>query len=153
MIVSIERMYQRSTGIIGMLRVNTVPTVFYSLEHPPRAEKIQKKTGIPLGKYQLLPRREGQVYENYCQRFGCDHPIIWLQDVPGFEYIYIHIGNKVEESEGCILVGSAFRELPNDAGWYLTASKIAYLALHKLISDAWLRKEEVHLNIWKSYAK
>jgi len=153
MMISIERTYPLETGIIGLLRVNSSSFVWYALEHPPRAEKIEKKTGIPLGKYELLPRREGGVYEKYCERFKRDHPVIWLQNVPGFEYVYIHIGNKVEDSEGCILVGKSFIELQPKAGWYLKNSEAGYLQLHRIISEAWAQKEKVTLNIWKSYAK
>jgi len=39
-----------------------------------------------------------------------DHSMgIWLQNVPGFKYIYIHCGNDDDDTDGCILVGSYLR--------------------------------------------
>ncbi|KKK90217.1 hypothetical protein LCGC14_2725280, partial [marine sediment metagenome] len=35
--------------------------------------------------------------------------MIWLQNVPGFKYIYIHCGNDDDDTDGCILVGSYLR--------------------------------------------
>jgi hypothetical protein len=32
---------------------------------------------------------------------------LWLQNVPNFTYIYFHVGNDDEDTEGCILVGGS----------------------------------------------
>ena len=58
--------------------------------------KIKALTAIPRGMY--------LVTVSMSKRFGKKLPEI--HGVPGFEGIRIHGGNKAENSEGCILVGS-----------------------------------------------
>ncbi|NLI41980.1 MAG: hypothetical protein GX421_12535 [Caldisericales bacterium] len=123
-----------------------------TLEWITREQKLPGKTGIPAGKYQLLPRRAGEMHRLYSNRFHCNHPMIWLQDVPGFEYVYIHIGNGLSDSKGCILVGTTSSR-NYDANYYLRNSYVAYVPLHKAIAAAWGREEEVWLEVIESHEK
>ena len=60
------------------------------------SQKIKGKTAIPLGIYDMTrypsPRNRRIV------------PL--LQNVPGFEYVEIHVGNFVHDTAGCILIGT-----------------------------------------------
>lgn len=67
----------------------------WTLEDPIREVKVAGKTAIPAGRYRIV--REDSP------KFGPD--TLTLLDVPGFTYIRIHAGNRVEDTEGCILVG------------------------------------------------
>lgn len=58
-------------------------------------KKLFGKTAIPLGKYDLAM--------TYSNRFKTYMPQVL--NVPGFEGIRIHIGNKAVDTEGCLLVG------------------------------------------------
>ena len=70
---------------------------FYSftLEDMYRDKKINGVTAIPYGTYEVII--------NFSNRF--QRPMPLLLNVPGFDGIRIHNGNKAEHTEGCILVG------------------------------------------------
>ncbi len=75
----------------------------YTLEDMvrPAGVKILGRTAIPAGIY--------QVGMHDSPRFKKGLP--WLQNVPGFQYILAHGGNRVMDTEGCILVASKFSAL------------------------------------------
>ncbi len=82
----------------------------YTLEDEFRVKKVSKETRIPAGTYELKLRTEGPLNERYKTRFHDIHEgMIWLQNVPEFEYIYLHCGNDDDDTDGCILVGSYLR--------------------------------------------
>lgn len=70
--------------------------LFYTMEHLEREIKIDKKTAVPPGKY--------EVKLMHSPKFGRVLPR--LQNVPNFTGVLIHNGSYVENSEGCILVGN-----------------------------------------------
>ena len=79
----------------------------YTLEDEYRKEKIMSETRVPAGTYNVTLRTEGGFYQDYTERFGSDFNkgMLWVRDVPGFEYILIHIGNTDDDTSGCLLVG------------------------------------------------
>ena len=99
----------------------------YTLEDPPREEKIPGITGIPAGIY--------KVVLNWSPRFKRIMPLIL--NVRGFSGVRIHPGNRPEDTEGCILVGDSWT---NDR---LFNSRKAYNSLMKKLKTA----EEITLEI------
>lgn len=65
-------------------------------------EKVYGETAIPYGKYEVIV--------NYSNAFKRELPL--LLNVPSFEGIRIHRGNKPEDTKGCILIGE-YNETPN----------------------------------------
>lgn len=126
-----------NTSTIGELHVNG-NFFCYTLEDKdrglvktqPLTEIAQKKlfgqTAIPLGKY--------DVALTYSNRFGKYMPQVL--NVPAFEGIRIHPGNKAVDTLGCLLVGMKMGEdLVSD-------SRTAYNALMKMFT-AVEKKEKI----------
>lgn len=91
----LKRIAFRKTYTIGKLYVDGV-YFCDTLEDPVReGEKIYGRTAIPAGKYDVLITMS--------PRFRKMLPL--LLNVPGFEGVRIHSGNKADDTEGCILVG------------------------------------------------
>lgn len=60
------------------------------------------------GMYQMVLRRAGGIYQNYSKRFGDWFDGIPQLIVPDRTYIEIHIGNTLEDTQGCSLLGAAY---------------------------------------------
>jgi hypothetical protein len=69
--------------------------------------------------------------------------MLWLRDVPGFEWVYIHIGNTDDDTEGCILVGET---IDYESG-FMGRSVKAYRYIYPLIATAIEIGEAVTLEI------
>ena len=119
----------------------------FTLEDEPHEEKIPGETRIPAGRYEILLRTEGGMHADYARRFGSLHQgVLWLQDVPGFEWIYLHCGNNDLQTEGCILVGDDLTQNATGRG-YLGHSESAYRRVYPVIAGALLGGDTVHIEI------
>ena len=79
----------------------------YTLEDEQRDVKVWGETRIPAGTYQLELRKEGGFHSRYKGKYGAMHKgMIWVKDVPGFEYILWHTGNTDEHTAGCLILGN-----------------------------------------------
>ena len=79
----------------------------YTLEDEQRDVKVYGETRIPAGTYKLKLRTVGGFHTRYASKYGDFHKgMIWVQDVPGFEYILWHTGNTDEHTAGCLIVGN-----------------------------------------------
>lgn len=79
----------------------------FGLEDPIRDAKIKGIAAIPAGNYKVELRHSPR----FSARYG--HEMLWLRNVSNFEYILIHPGNTVDDTEGCLLVGSRVGVLKN----------------------------------------
>lgn len=80
----------------------------YTIEDEQRDVKVWGETRIPAGTYQLELRTEGGFHNRYKSRYGDWHKgMIWVKDVPGFEYILWHTGNTDESTAGCLILGNS----------------------------------------------
>ena len=121
----------------------------YILEDQFNEPKIPGETRIPAGRYKITLRNEGGMTQRYGKRFpGLHKGMIWLLDVPGFTFIYMHIGNKDDDSEGCLLVGDGQISNVEERG-QIMSSVIAYRRLYARIvsqieanSDVWITVED-----------
>jgi hypothetical protein len=77
----------------------------FTLEDEHRDVKVPEHTRIPAGRYEIKLRTVGGKHSHYSEKFDWHRGMLWLQDVPGFEWIYLHYGNKHGHTAGCILTG------------------------------------------------
>jgi hypothetical protein len=78
----------------------------FGLEDEYREDKVPGETRIPAGVYDVVIRDVGGFHGRYSRKFPAFHKgMLQVKDVPGFEYILIHIGNTDENTAGCLLVG------------------------------------------------
>lgn len=120
-------------GTFGVLFVDgyfqcfTLEDVIRELPGRPVSEwKIPGDTAIPAGRYRIVRTRS--------PRFGKVLPL--LEQVPGFEGIRIHAGNRSQDTEGCILPGRV-----RGTGMVME-SRLAFEALdqkiRRAVGDVWI---------------
>lgn len=125
---------------IGQLDVDGRPQCL-TLEdrtRAPDAPKVFGETAIPLGRYPVTIERSPR----FSELAGRDVFLPRLHNVPGYDGVLIHAGNKPEDTEGCILVG---RTLGGDDE--ILESRMALAALQPLIQAALDRGEAVFLTV------
>ena len=129
--MNLTRLHRTDDTTIGYLKFEDFGC--FSLEDIPREPKIPGKTRIPAGTYKLALRTEGALAKKYLTRYSWHKGMLWLQDVPNFEWVYLHIGNSHLDTEGCILVGNSANLSARPAN--IMDSTQAYIALyHKVIT-------------------
>jgi len=117
----------------------------FTIEDGHRDIKVKHESRIPAGRYKIVPRTVGSFYEKYKRNFN--HKFVpQLEDVPGFEFILIHIGNTVKDTSGCILV-NRFVGLGTDGNYSGIDSTSVYKLLYSLIALAFERGEECWIEI------
>jgi hypothetical protein len=114
----------------------------FALEDEKREVKVAGETRIPAGNYAIKLRTEGGIHEKYKVRFMEHKGMLWLQDVPGFTYIYIHCGTTDEDTSGCILVADTAR-----AEGTLERSAQAYRRVYGQVLNAIQAGEPVSIEV------
>jgi len=104
-----------------------------------QAIKVHSETAIPTGRYQVSLRESPNFKRTYP----------WLLNVPGFQYIYIHKGNWIKDTQGCVLVGLSWGI---ESGEYcVRQSKSLYDPIYEEITAALAGKEKVWYTIVQAY--
>jgi hypothetical protein len=146
-IIELIRIASGDNSTLGILFVDDLFECF-TCEDEKRDVKVSRETRIPEGTYRIAIRNAGGMIKRYQEKFGeAAHPgMIWLQGVPGFEYVYIHIGNTEKDSDGCILVGRGATK-GSDGGGTIQSSTDAYLSLYRKILYSLDSGDEVYIRI------
>jgi hypothetical protein len=106
----------------------------FGLEDQYSVTKIDGGTRIPEGEYDVTLRTEGGLHARYAYKFGeRHHGMLWIRDVPNFEWVMIHIGNDADDTEGCPLTGFQISCSPDIRVYHSTD---AYLALYDKVWEA-----------------
>lgn len=144
--LEVQRFSSESNSTLGILFDTTDKPKFlcYTLEDEFREVKVNGETRIPAGTYNITLRTEGGFNQRYTKKFGSDFNkgMLWVRDVPGFEYILIHIGNDDDDSEGCLLVGDSQNQNITKKG-FISSSTDAYKRIYPSIANALEKGETV----------
>ena len=127
--IKLKRIHKTKNSTIGELSINGVFQC-YTLEDVERENKIAGETAISKGTYEIVI--------TYSNRFKQFMPL--LLNVPNFNGIRIHRGNKKEHTHGCILVGLTRSED------FIGNSSIAYSNLFSKLKKA-SKTEKITINI------
>lgn len=127
MLVEIKRFCFHNVVTIGILEINSIPTLI-TLERPWKENKA-KISCIPEGQYlckRVVSPHFGETFE--------------VTNVPERSYILFHKGNFVEDSKGCIILGNSFGtgDVP-----FVKESKKAF----EIFMETFRNKKEFQLNI------
>ncbi len=127
---------------LGLLLING-KFAAYTLEDEFREEKVTGETRIPAGRYEVKLRAEGGKHAKYLEKFPDFHQgMLHVQNVPGFKWILIHIGNFEGDTDGCLLIGDGANTNIGQAG-SITSSTQAYKRVYQIVANALTIGEEV----------
>lgn len=145
--IFLQRALQDNKSTIGIL---TMPNkkIFFSMEPPTSDKRKGKYPAIPEGEYEVIKDFGGKLPAKYDKRFGgLGHKgMLEVSNVLGRNGINIHIGNKPEHSQGCILVGYSINVKEENAAKILN-SKDAYLDFYFQVKRM-LRRGKVFIVIY-----
>lgn len=147
MLLQVVRYSSQGDDTLGLLFDFTNERKFlcFTLEDEARTVKIFGETRIPAGTYRVELRTEGGFHQRYNRKFPSMHKgMLWVKDVPGFEYILIHIGNDDDDTAGCLLVGNEVRQNITGPGKLLHSAD-AYKRIYPLVVDKLIAGEEVSI--------
>lgn len=149
-LLKLLRLAGSKESTIGILYIDGQPECFI-LEDEYRKEKLKGETRIPAGTYEITLRTEGGTHAKYKnhsdQEIKMMHiGMLWLRNVPNFEYILIHIGNTDDDTEGCLLPGQNCT-INSYAEGAVQQSTAAYKFLYPKISKRLKAGEKVFIEI------
>jgi hypothetical protein len=148
MVIELKRFSQSKESTLGLLYINDVFQCF-TLEDQEQKNKVMHETRIPQGTYEITLRTEGTFHANYkvSKHFKMIHKgMLWIRNIPGFEYVLIHTGNTDNDTSGCILIGDVITQNVTGRG-YLAESTLAYQRVYPAIAAAILDGQKVHIKI------
>ena len=118
----------------------------YTLEDEHREDKVMGETRIPSGTYNITLRTVGGFHGRYEKKYGEMHKgMLWVRDVPNFEYILIHTGNTDEHTAGCLLLGDSQQANFGSSNGMVGSSVNAYKRVYPPIAKALEEGESVSI--------
>ena len=106
-----------------------------------KEKKVMHQTAIPTGTYKITLNVQSPKYSQRKQYDFCDGYLPRLIDVPGFDGVLIHIGNKAGDSSGCILVGE------NKVKGQVINSTVTFKKLYEILNKAKENNEDIEITI------
>ena len=129
--IQVYRLNDDGKSTIGALYIDKKFQCF-TLEDTHNEPKVYGKTRIPEGSYEVTLRHEGTMVKKYDDRYDGHDGMLWLRNVDSFEYVYIHVGNDDDDTDGCLLVG---RGCNTHNVQTVTGSVLAYKDLYPKVKE------------------
>jgi hypothetical protein len=108
----------------------------YTLEDEHRYVKEYGETRVPAGTYNITLRTVGGFHGRYLKKYGEMHKgMLWVREVPNFEYILIHTGNTDEHTAGCLLLGDSQQANFGASNGFVGSSVNAYKRVYPAIAE------------------
>jgi hypothetical protein len=119
----------------------------YTLEDEFRAVKVAGETRIPADIYEVQFREVlSPKTKEYRKKFKWFTWHLQIMDVPNFEWVYIHIGNKDDHTDACVLLADSANN-NTIADGFIGSSTPAFERAYKKISAALIKGERVFIHI------
>lgn len=135
-----------TNGILVELLPDGREFLCYTLEDEHRDKKVMAETRIPEGTYDITLRTVGGHHAKYSKRFPDIHEgMLWVRNVPNFEYILIHCGNTDEHTAGCLLLGDSQENNQLMEDGFIGKSTQAYKRVYPKILKALNNGEDVRI--------
>lgn len=106
-----------------------------------QSKKVYGQTAIPYGTYKIDMNTVSPKFKDRSWAKFCGGKLPRLIDVKGYEGVLIHVGNKAEDTLGCILVGE------NKIKGQVINSTAIFQELYSVMLKAKLLGEELSLTI------
>ena len=106
-----------------------------------QSKKVYGQTAIPYGTYKIDMNTVSSKFKDRSWAKFCGGKLPRLIDVKGYEGVLIHVGNKAEDTLGCILVGE------NKIKGQVINSTATFQELYSVMLKAKLLGEEIVLII------
>ena len=106
-----------------------------------KSKKVYGQTAIPKGAYDITLDVVSPKFKDRTWAKFCEGKLPRLIDVKGYEGVLIHVGNKAEDTLGCILVGQ------NATGGFVNNSTDTFKKLYQLLLDSKNKGEKLTIKI------
>ncbi len=128
-----------------------------------RLEKVKGETRIPNGIYELGLRdspkfsssyfvdEHGNLNQTKTDRFNKPHQLIWVLNVPNFEFVLWHWGNSDLDTDGCYIVGSYIGNIEVVKGGVketrkgVVSSRVKYVEIYPIIWNMIASGQKIHV--------
>jgi hypothetical protein len=134
------RFKSSAVDTLGLLCLNG-KFLCFTLEDEYRDVKLKGETRIPAGDYPVGFHKSPK----FTPRYG--HDLLHVQNVPGFDFILLHPGNRETETDGCILVADTAHAIWDGGASELLNSKLAYDRIYPLLAAPILSGEGLTLSV------
>ena len=104
-------------------------------------KKVYGETAIPTGVYKLNMNTVSPKFKDRSWAIPYKGILPRLENVKGFEGVLIHVGNKPQDTLGCILVGE------NKVKGQVINSTASFNKLMKLLLQANIDREDIELTV------